>query len=35
MKKIRTWQLCRTGTFGQDGAKITEQDLKEIAETFK
>lgn len=34
MKKIRTWQLCRTGTFGQDGAKITEQDLKEIAETF-
>ena len=34
MKKIRTWQLCRTGTFGQDGAKITEQDLREIAETF-
>ena len=34
MKNIRTWQLCRTGTFGQDGAKITEQDLKEIAETF-
>lgn len=34
MKKIRTWQLCRTGTFGQDGAKISEQDLKEIAETF-
>lgn len=34
MKKIRTWQLCRTGTFGQDGAKITEQNLKEIAETF-
>lgn len=34
MKKVRTWQLCRTGTFGQDGAKITEQDLKEIAETF-
>ena len=34
MKKIRTWQLCRTGTFGQDGAKITEKDLDEIAETF-
>lgn len=34
MKNIRTWQLCRTGTFGQDGARITEQDLKEIAETF-
>ncbi|MBR6153031.1 MAG: hypothetical protein IKQ43_01180 [Treponema sp.] len=34
MKKIRTWQLCRTGTFGQDGARITEQDLREIAETF-
>ncbi|MBP5452925.1 MAG: hypothetical protein J6Y16_11865 [Treponema sp.] len=34
MKKIRTWQLCRTGTFGQDGAKITEKDLKEIVETF-
>lgn len=34
MKKIRTWQLCRTGTFGQDGAKITEKDLNEIAETF-
>ena len=34
MKKIRTWQLARTGTFGQDGAKVTEKDLKEIAETF-
>ncbi|MBR5965363.1 MAG: hypothetical protein IK015_04545 [Treponema sp.] len=34
MKKIRTWQLCRTGTFGQDGAKITEKDLAEIEETF-
>lgn len=34
MKKIRTWQLCRTGTFGQDGARITEKDLGEIAETF-
>lgn len=34
MKKIRTWQLCRTGTFGQDGAKITEKDLKEIESTF-
>ncbi|MBQ6566630.1 MAG: hypothetical protein IJL80_06195 [Treponema sp.] len=34
MKKIRTWQLCRTGTFGQDGAKITEKDLHEIMETF-
>lgn len=34
MKKIRTWQLCRTGTFGQDGARITEQDLREITETF-
>lgn len=33
-KKIRTWQLCRTGTFGQDGAKITEKDLKDIVETF-
>ena len=34
MKKIRTWQLCRTGTFGQDGATITEKDLREIEETF-
>lgn len=34
MKKIRTWQLCRTGSFGQDGATITEKDLKEIVETF-
>ena len=34
MKRIRTWQLCRTGTFGQDGAKITEKDLKDIVETF-
>lgn len=34
MKKIRTWQLCRTGTFGQDGAIITEKDLREIEETF-
>ena len=34
MKKIRTWQLCRTGTFGQDGAKITEKDLQDIVETF-
>lgn len=34
MKNIRTWQLCRTGTFGQDGARITEKDLGEIAETF-
>lgn len=35
MKKIRTWQLCRTGTFGQDGAKITDKDLQEIVETFE
>ena len=34
MKNIRTWQLCRTGTFGQDGARITEKDLREIMETF-
>lgn len=34
MKQIRTWQLCRTGTFGADGAKITEKDLDEIRETF-
>ena len=34
MKKIRTWQLCRTGTFGQDGATITEKDLSELMETF-
>ena len=34
MKKIRTWQLCRTGTFGADGATITEQDLKDIESTF-
>ena len=34
MKKIRTWQLCRTGTFGQDGARITEKDLQEVSETF-
>ena len=34
MKKIRTWQLCRTGTFGADGAQITEKDLREIMDTF-
>lgn len=34
MKKIRTWQLCRTGKFGADGATITEKDLKEIVQTF-
>ena len=34
MKKIRTWQLCRTGTFGADGAQITEKDLQEIMDTF-
>lgn len=34
MKKIRTWQLCRTGRFGQDGAEITEQDLRDIEATF-
>ena len=34
MKRVRTWQLCRTGVFGADGARITEKDLKEIAETF-
>ena len=34
MRKIRTWQLCRTGSFGSDGATITEQDLKELLETF-
>ena len=32
--KIRTWQLCRTGKFGQDGATITDQDLQELMETF-
>lgn len=34
MKKVRTWQLCRTGTFGADGARITARDLQEIQETF-
>ena len=34
MKNIRTWQLARTGTFGLDGATITEKDLREISETF-
>ena len=34
MKKIRTWQLCRTGTFGQDGATITKKDLEDIVDTF-
>ena len=32
--KIRTWQLCRTGKHGQDGATITRQDLQELMETF-
>lgn len=32
--KIRTWQLCRTGKFGQDGASITRQDLQDLMETF-
>ncbi len=34
MRKIRTWQLCRSGVFGQDGAPITKQDLRDIQETF-
>ena len=34
MRRIRTWQLCRTGVHGSDGATITEQDLNEILETF-
>lgn len=34
MTKIRTWQLARTGKFGQDGAEITERDLQEVIETF-
>ena len=34
MEKERTWQLCRTGVFGADGARITEKDLEEIRETF-
>lgn len=34
MTKIRTWQLCRTGTFGQDGATITEKDIQELNDTF-
>lgn len=32
--KIRTWQLCRTGKFGQDGATITKQDLQDLMDTF-
>ena len=32
--KIRTWQLCRTGKFGQDGASITRQDLQDLMDTF-
>lgn len=34
MPRIRRWQLCRTGRFGQDGAAITRQDLEELMETF-
>lgn len=34
MRHIRTWQLCRTGVHGADGAQITEADLNEIMETF-
>lgn len=34
MKRVRTWQLCRTGTFGTDGATITHNDLEEIIQTF-
>lgn len=34
MKRVRTWQLCRTGTFGADGATITNKDLEEIVQTF-
>ena len=32
--KIRTWQLCRTGKFGQTGASITRQDLQDLMDTF-
>lgn len=34
MPRIRTWQLCRTGKFGQDGATITRQDLQDLMDTF-
>lgn len=34
MSKVRQWVLCRTGTFGQDGATITEKDIDELVETF-
>lgn len=34
MPRIRTWQLCRTGKFGQDGATITRQDLQDLVDTF-
>ena len=34
MKRVRTWQLCRTGKFGADGATITDRDLEEIVQTF-
>lgn len=34
MPRIRTWQLCRTGKFGQDGASITRQDLQDLIDTF-
>lgn len=34
MPRLRTWQLCRTGVFGQDGATITRKDLQELVDTF-
>lgn len=34
MPRIRTWQLCRTGKHGQDGATITRQDLQDLVDTF-
>ncbi|WP_062327236.1 hypothetical protein [Treponema endosymbiont of Eucomonympha sp.] len=34
MKKVHTLELAKIGKWGQDGAEITRQDLREVAETF-
>lgn len=34
MRKLRTLEIAKVGTWGKDGATITKQDLAEVAQTF-
>lgn len=35
MRKLRTLEIAKAGTWGKDGATITKQDLAEVKETFQ